>query len=154
LDALTDAEIGHITYIREEEKLARDVYITLYEIYPEATIFQTISESEQRHMDAIKSLIEKHGLQDPVEDDTVGKFANPVFTGLYKELVENGELSNCDALHDGIGIEELDIEDIEIALNDVKARDVKRVLFNLQSGSYNHLSAFTSLSLALSCPVD
>jgi hypothetical protein len=154
LGVLTDEEIGHITYIREEEKLARDVYITLYEIYPEATIFQTISESEQRHMDAIKSLIEKHGLQDPVEDDTVGKFANPVFTDLYKELVENGELSNCDALHVGIGIEELDIEDIEIALNDVKARDVKRVLFNLQSGSYNHLSAFTSLSLALSCPVD
>jgi hypothetical protein len=146
LGVLTDEEIGYITYIREEEKLARDVYITLYDLYPEATIFKTISESEQRHMDAIKSLIEKHGLQDPVEDDTVGNFANPVFTDLYKELVENGESSNCDALYVGIGIEELDIEDIEDALGDknVTARDVIRVFNNLLNGSYNHLNAFDS----------
>ena len=47
LGVLTDAEIEDITYIREEEKLARDVYITRYETYPAATIFETISESEQ-----------------------------------------------------------------------------------------------------------
>ena len=76
LDVLTDEEIGYITYIREEEKLARDVYITLYELYPAATIFETISESEQRHMDAIQSLIAKYELTDPVEGLLVGKFYN------------------------------------------------------------------------------
>ena len=158
LDVLTDEEIGHITYIREEEKLARDVYITLYEIYPAATIFETISESEQRHMDAIKSLIEKHGLQDPVEDDTVeddtvGKFTNPVFTDLYNKLVENGEMSNCDALQVGFDIEELDIKDIEEALGNVNvtARDVIRVFNNLLNGSYNHLNAFESRYKANNC---
>ena len=147
---LTDKEIAHITYMREEEKLARDVYLTLYEIY-EASIFANISESEQRHMDALERLIDKYGLEDPVDDDTVGNFTNPVFTKLYMELVEKEEMGYCDALQVGIDIEVLDIGDIEIALNDVAARDVTRVLNNLLNGSYNHLNAFTSQYNADNC---
>jgi len=160
LGVLTDEEIGHITYIREEEKLARDVYITLYEIYPEATIFQTISESEQRHMDAIKSLIEKHGLEDPVMDYEVGVFPVPEtdketnFNDLYGNLVEQGTKSYCEALKAGIFIEETDIADIEAALNHVTARDVSRVFNNLLSGSYNHWNAFTSHFVSADCPIE
>jgi hypothetical protein len=101
-------------------------------------------------MDALKRLIDKYGLEDPVEDDTVGVFPVPDtdtdinFNDLYIELVEKGKMSYCDALQVGIDIEVLDIEDIEIALNDVMARDVTRVLNNLLTGSYNHLNAFTS----------
>ena len=146
LATLTDAEIHHITYMREEEKLARDVYLTLSEGYPDAAIFINISESEQRHMDALKRLIEKYGLQDPVEDDAVGEFTNQVFTDLYIKLVGDGDVSYCDALQVGIDIELLDIEDIDKALNDedVMAQDVRRVLTNLLLGSENHLNAFTS----------
>ena len=151
LDVLTDEEIGSITYIREEEKLARDVYITLYEIYPAATIFETISESEQRHMDAIQSLIAKYELTDPVEGLSVGKFYNQGFNDLYAELIAKGQLSYCDALEVGLTIENLDIDDIEIALNDVEARDVNRVLNNLLNGSYNHLNAFESRYKANNC---
>ena len=79
---LTEKEIEHIKYMREEEKLARDVYLTLYEVY-EASIFANISESEQRHMDAVQRLIEKYGLNDPVKDDTIGKFTNPVFVKVW-----------------------------------------------------------------------
>ena len=147
---LTLKEIDHITYMREEEKLARDVYLTLYELYP-APIFDNISASEQRHMDALERLIEKYGLNDPAEDDTVGKFTNQVFTKLYKDLVDKGEMSYCGALQVGIDIEVLDIEDIEIALRDVTAQDVNRVLNNLLSGSYNHLNAFTSQYEAAGC---
>lgn len=143
LGTLTPEEIHHITYMREEEKLARDVYLTLYEEYG-APIFANISESEQRHMDALKNLIVKYGLGDPVEDDTVGAFTNPVFTDLYLSLVKKGALDYCDALQVGLDIENLDIDDIDIALVDVEAQDVARVLNNLLSGSYNHLSAFTS----------
>ena len=77
LDVLTDEEIGHITYIREEEKLARDVYLTLYDQY-KSQIFANISESEQNHMDAIKGLIDKYGLSDPVQNNTVGVFTNQI----------------------------------------------------------------------------
>jgi len=151
LGTLTNREIQQITYMREEEKLARDVYLTLYEEF-NAPIFANISESEQRHMDAIKRLIDKHDVKDPVEDDTVGKFTNPVFAGLYIKLVGKGEVSYCDALQAGIDIEVLDIEDIEYALmNDVEARDVTRVFNNLLNGSYNHLNAFTSQYKANNC---
>jgi len=149
-DTLVADEIGHVTYIREEEKLARDVYLTLYRLY-QAPIFGNISESEQRHMDAVKRLIDKYGMEDPVDDDAVGEFTNPEFAELYLNLVEKGEKSYCGALQVGIGIEVLDIEDIENALNDVVARDVNRVFTNLLNGSYNHLNAFTSQYQANSC---
>lgn len=150
-DTLTDAEIYLITYMREEEKLARDVYLTLYELY-QAPIFENISESEQRHMDALKKLIDKHGLVDPVTNDEVGEFTNPVFTELYADLVKNGEISYCYALQVGINIELLDIDDIETALDEaVVAKDVTRVFNHLLNGSYNHLSAFTNQNEAAEC---
>ena len=149
-ETLTKEEIAHIAYIREEEKLARDFYLTLYQSY-ETTIFASISESEQRHMDAMKRLIDKYGLEDPVEDDTVGKFTNSVFAELYKELVGRGEMNYCKALQVGIDIEILDIEDIDNALLEVEAKDVTRVFNNLLSGSYNHLNAFTSQYQANNC---
>jgi hypothetical protein len=150
LDTLTPLEINHITYMREEEKLARDVYLTLYELY-QAPIFDNISESEQRHMDALKRLIDKHELEDPVADDAVGNFTNPVFAQLYLDLVNKGKMSYCHALQVGIDIELLDIEDIEYALPDIEARDVNRVSNNLLNGSYNHLNAFTSQYEANNC---
>jgi hypothetical protein len=149
-ETLTQEEINHITYLREEEKLARDVYLTLYEVY-EAPIFVNISESEKRHMDAVKGLIDEYGLEDPVEDDSIGKFTNQFFTQLYEDLVGKGEISFCEALQVGIDIEKLDIEDIEIALNDIAAQDVSRVLNNLLNGSYNHLNAFTSQDVLAGC---
>jgi hypothetical protein len=141
---LTDEEIGHILYMREEEKLARDVYLTLSEKYPAAAIFVNISESEQRHMDSLEGLIVKYGLEDPVTNDEIGVFSNQDFNELYGRFVEDGMKGYCEALQVGIGIEEIDIEDIESRLNEVEAQDVNRVLNNLLNGSYNHLNAFTS----------
>jgi hypothetical protein len=141
---LTEPEIEHITYMREEEKLARDVYLTLYERYPEALFFN-IGKSEQRHMDAMEKLIVNYGLEDPAVDDTVGVFSNETFTKLYTELVGAGTASYCAALQAGIDIENLDIDDIEeTVLPDAVAPDVIRVMNNLLRGSYNHLNAFTS----------
>ncbi len=152
LGTLTELEIHHITYMRQEEKLARDVYLTLYDLYI-VPIFDNISASEQRHMDALEGLIEKYYLEDPVKDDTVGKFTNSFFTDLYLKLVEQGEENYCGALQVGLDIENLDIDDIEYALSEVEAKDVSRVLNNLLSGSYNHLSAFTNQSVAEECPI-
>ena len=138
---LTEAEEQHILYMREEEKLARDVYLTLYELWG-AEIFANISESEQRHMDAIKSLITRYGLVDPVVDDTLGTFTNPDFELLYDQFVIDGSESLEQALSRGVYIEELDIADLELALQDTSMRAVRRVFQNLLNGSYNHLTAF------------
>ncbi|MEB3765116.1 MAG: DUF2202 domain-containing protein, partial [Desulfurococcales archaeon] len=58
---LSQQEIDSILFMREEEKLARDVYLTLYDMYG-LQIFQNIARSEQNHMDAVLTLIEKYNL--------------------------------------------------------------------------------------------
>ena len=138
---LTEAEEHHILYMREEEKLARDVYLTLYELWG-AEIFANISESEQRHMDAIKRLITRYGLVDPAFDDAIGIFTNQDFAVLYDQLVADGSVSLEDALNVGVLIEELDIADLNQALLETSQRTVQRVFLNLLDGSYNHLDAF------------
>jgi hypothetical protein len=62
--SLDPYEIESLLYVREEEKLARDTYLTLYEVWG-MEIFQTIADSEQSHMDAIKVLLDKYNLEDP-----------------------------------------------------------------------------------------
>ena len=60
-------------------------------------IFSNIAKSESNHMAAVKNLIVKYGLRDPMVNDTVGAFTNPVFAELYKDLVAAGSVSIVDA---------------------------------------------------------
>lgn len=171
----TDAE--HLLYMIQEEKLARDVYQKLYELYGDdesepllVRIFENISASEQRHMDAIKRLILKYGLENPVEEYAVGEFPDPEeafadFNELYDDLLFDGMAGYCEALDVGRKIEELDIYDLEATLSGVadengsavvavEASDVARVFLNLQKGSYNHLNAFSNQIELLGCDTD
>ena len=136
--------------MREEEKLARDVYLYLFDVWGQ-WIFENISASEQQHMDAVKNLITRYGLTDPVVDDTVGQFTNPEFKLLYDELVAAGSVSLEDALMAGVTIEELDIADLEQALTETDRPNILRVFGNLLDGSTNHLDAFNAC-LAGDCP--
>ncbi len=70
---LDNHEISGLQFMREEEKLARDVYISLYSSWNQR-VFNNISQSEQRHMEAIRILIDKYELKDPVLSDSVGLF--------------------------------------------------------------------------------
>ena len=137
----TDFEVLSLWQMRQEEKLARDVYIALYEEW-EAPVFANISESEQRHMDAIERLIDIYNLEDPVEGLGLGDFADQEFIDLYDELVELGCQSITDAFGVGITIEELDIADLEEKLVDTTTKNIIRVFENLLAGSENHLAAF------------
>ena len=107
-------------------------------------IFSNIAKSESNHMAAVKNLIVKYGLPDPVVTDTVGVFTNPAFAELYKDLVAAGSVSIVDAYEVGVIIEEMDIEDLAEALLEVQKADVRTVFENLLSGSENHLAAFES----------
>ena len=127
--------------MREEEKLARDVYTTLYEAWG-LPVFQNIARSEQTHMDAIKTLIERYELVDPVAGAGVGEFANAGLQELHDELVERGSSSLTEALAVGALIEELDITDLQQRILDVTHEDVTLVYENLLNGSKNHLRAF------------
>lgn len=140
---LTDVETNALIFMREEEKLARDVYLTLYEIW-ETPVFANIATSEQQHMDAILSLLNTYKIPDPTVGKLVGEFVNKELQNLYVELVTNGELSALDALMVGGIIEETDIEDLQSAMETTTVSKIDRVYSNLLNGSYNHLRAFSS----------
>ena len=139
---LSPEETDGLIFMREEEKLARDVYNVLYAKWGVRT-FNNIAQSEQRHTDAIKVLIEKYELEDPVENDIPGSFLNDDLQNLFDILIAKGDSSLVDALLVGALIEEVDILDIKKEIDDhVDNEDIAFVYDNLINGSYNHLRAF------------
>lgn len=140
---LTDDETNDLIFMREEEKLARDVYLTLYGIW-ETPVFANIATSEQQHMDAILGLLNTYKIPDPTVGKLVGEFVNDELQNLYDELVAQGAQSALDALMVGGIIEETDIEDIQSAMETTTVRNIDKVYSNLLNGSYNHLRAFAS----------
>jgi len=140
---LTVDETNDLIFIREEEKLARDVYLSLYDIW-QTPVFATIAASEQQHMDAILGLLNTYKIPDPTVDKLVGEFVNDELQDLYKELMEKGEKSAVEALVVGGIIEETDIEDLQSAMENTTVSNIDRVYSNLLNGSYNHLRAFAS----------
>lgn len=139
---LSEAEAAGLLYMREEEKLARDVYLALYEKWG-VTEFQTISQSEQIHMDALKNLVERYGLADPVQAEA-GKFTDPGLQALYDELVSRGSQSVSEALKVAGLIEETDILDLQERLAGTDNADIQQVYNNLLRGSENHLRGFAN----------
>lgn len=140
---LTDDEIYWLTYMREEEKLARDVYLFLYNTWG-SPIFSKISASEQTHMAAIKTLLDRFGVSDPAAGKEAGKFFAPELQALYDDLIAQGRVSLVDALKVGVFIEETDIEDLNDAKASTNRKAIKTVYSNLLQGSLNHLKAFVS----------
>jgi len=141
---LSQDEIEAILYMREEEKLARDVYLTLYN-ETGLMIFRNIAFSEQRHMDMVLALIDKYNLTDPVAGMGVGEFNSTEMQTLYEELVKRGSESEVEALKVGALIEEIDIKDLDEWLKVVDNDDIRAVFMSLRGGSENHLRAFTGL---------
>jgi len=139
---LTDADILGLIEMREEEKLARDVYIKLYEIH-EHIVFSNISKSENAHTSAVLYLLNGYGIEDPALPNE-GEFSNLLFANLYKQLTEQGATDLEAALKVGAFIEEYDIADLWKLLSETDNADVKRVYGNLLRGSAFHLRAFTN----------
>ena len=140
---LSPVEIEGILFMREEEKLARDVYLTLYDRW-ELSIFQNIASSEATHMEAVKTLIDRYNLEDPVAGQDVGVFTNPTLQGLHDQLVEEGNRSLSGALRVGAAIEEIDILDLEERIAQTEKADIRLIYENLMKGSRNHLRSFVS----------
>ena len=140
---ISQAEADGLAFMREEEKLARDVYLTLYDQWG-LRPFSNIAASEQTHTDAVKSLLEMYEIADPVTDDTIGVFANEDLQALNDQLVETGSASLEDALKVGAAIEEIDILDLIEYLEGTEEANIEWVYENLLAGSENHLRAFVS----------
>ena len=140
--SLTPLEEEHLIFIREEEKLARDFYIKMYEKWS-SLVFNNIKTSEQEHMDAVLRILVKYGIPDPASKK-IGVFNNTALQNLYNDLVRQGEASLLGALQAGAFIEEYDIKDLRTAFAETTKTDIRRIYSNLELGSENHLRAFVS----------
>ncbi len=141
--SLNQQEKDAILYMREEEKLARDVYDSMY-IKWSGNPFGNIRHSEQIHMDRMKTLITAYSLQDPVEknNDKPGVFTNSLLQKYYNELVTAGSQSLTHGLLAGAKIEELDIADLDERISLTQQQDIITAYNYLKMASENHLRAF------------
>ncbi len=140
---LTDDEVAGLLFMREEEKLAHDVYIALYEQWGQP-IFKNIAASELIHTETVKTLLNKYEIPDPAEVSALGQFSDQDLQALYDQLVEMGSASLADALVIGTAVEEIDILDLEKYIAQTELADITQVYENLLAGSRNHLRSFVT----------
>ncbi|MGB8300368.1 MAG: DUF2202 domain-containing protein [Azonexus sp.] len=134
-------EIAGLKFMREEEKLAHDVYVALYGVWGD-NIFNQISLSETTHTEAVLALLVKYGIPDPAAGNPAGVFTDPALQSLYDTLMTMGSASQIDALKVGALIEETDIRDIEAQKAVTDEADILTVYSSLLCGSQNHLRSF------------
>ena len=137
---LTEAEINGLKFMREEEKLARDVYSYFIDLYG-TQIFVNITSSEQKHMDSVLSVMITYGVEDPALPE-MGKFHDTTLQRLYGELTVQGANSLLDAYKIGALIEELDIYDLNRISAETNRADILTMYEFLTCGSRNHLRSF------------
>jgi hypothetical protein len=167
--AVDVGETQHLIFMREEEKLARDVYLTLAALYPQSGTFSTIgTRSEQTHTDTVRDMLARYGIPDPdpAANDlpaSIGVFTGAdygwYFTEKFLDLVARGRISLLDALYVGAFIEELDMLDIvncpkvivetsdligpgQCGLSYTDEKAIRTMYVHLLDGSKSHLRAY------------
>jgi len=135
----TEQEEG-LLYMREEEKLARDVYNHLYTKW-NLNVFKNIAKSEQQHMDALLDEVDVCKFEDSVLPEA-GKFNNSHIQDLYDALIAKGDLSLIDALEVGATIEDVDIFDLDNFSAKTESETLLDIYSKLTCGSRNHMRAF------------
>lgn len=138
--SLSNIEKQDLLFLREEEKLARDVYLYAYDKY-QYQIFYNISQSEQTHMDRVLDLLNTYQIKDPAKNEE-GSFSNQTLQELYNQLINQVDISLVEALKVGVTIEDLDINDLTTFEVNTLHVDILSVYYNLQCGSRNHLRSF------------
>lgn len=139
---LTEQEKSDLIFLRQEEKLAHDVYVYAYQKYAHF-VFNNISNSEQTHIDNMTGLLSKYNVVDPAVGLANGVFADNDLQALYNQLITKVDISLIDALEVGATIEDLDISDIQRFYANTTKSDILHVYDVLTCGSRNHLRGFT-----------
>ncbi len=138
--ALTVGESEGIKFIREEEKVARDLYQSFYNDTA-LGIFQDTARSEQSHMDSVTVLLDEYHLQDPVQE-AKGVFLNRSLQVTYDLLLAQGKTSADDALKASATFEEISIMDLEKQIENTDKEDIRTVYNGLLAGSDKHLRSY------------
>ena len=142
-EAINIEERNGLILMREEEKMAHDIYSFLYDKW-NIMIFNNIASSEQTHTDAVLKLLNKYDIDDPASGKNIGVFNDTSLQRMYNQLLINGNYSLLSALTVGATIEDLDIYDLEKLILKVDNQDIAFVYNNLLKASRNHMRAFYS----------
>jgi hypothetical protein len=140
--ATADETERMLTYLIEEEKLAKDVYQAMLDLWG-SKVFGNILKSEESHQSQVLSVMATRDIADPRSSEP-GVFKNAELQKLYDELIAKGSKSAVDAYEVGVAIEVLDIDDLTKMLATAKDADVIAMMENLRRGSENHLRAFNN----------
>ena len=140
-EPLKEAEKEGILLMREEEKLAHDVYLHFTEQW-NIPVFNNIRNSETRHFEAVGFLLEEFELNDPTYKKT-GKFRNQELALLYDSLTNKNSRSLVGALKAGALVEEIDIQDLQRLISETNNETIISIYQNLLRASENHIRAFT-----------
>lgn len=139
----SDADVAAaLAFAREEERMARDLYAALADRYDQARPFSTITRSEERHVDAIGTLLDQYDVADPAAGRAAGTYAIAAIQDLYDSWLADGKVSLDAAYQVGVELEKRDIADLEASIADDLPADVDAVLARLLAGSRNHLAAY------------
>ena len=138
---LSDGERADLVLMREEERLARDLYRRFHQAWG-VPIFDNIAASEQRHYDTIGRLLERYDVPDPSVGQPPGTYADTELQGAYDAWLARGLSSVEGAYAAGVELETGDIADLSAAVQGSDQAAIHRVYENLRAASENHLRAF------------
>lgn len=141
VNVLDGETIDALLLLREEEKMARDVYLTFTALYP-LPVFSNIAWSEQNHMDLVAELLDRYGLEDPAAGKLIGEFTDGWVQETFDSLVALGKSSLIGALTAGAIVEDVDIFHLEHILEHSTFADVNVIVQNMEAGSRNHMRSF------------
>ena len=151
--SLTTEQEEEMLFLRREEKLARDVYLTLADQW-RLPIFGNLAEAEQRHIDLLLTFFEVYGITDTETDDDPGSFSDPAFKQLFFDLTTVNEPDPhvlADDLEVGAEIEDVGLAYLDGLITDTDNDHIRLIAHNLAKGSRNHLRAFVR---ALTAQID
>ena len=152
-----------LAYMGNEERLAYDVYMNLYDYHGSSInqFYNIASKSETKHISIVRDLVNKYNLTkddltnlttEPVASKSTpqsslpsGKYDIQAIQDLYDALIAKGQKSTQDALEVGCMVEVTDINDLNEKIAHAQASGAQDLVeaFNiLRDGSYNHYWAF------------
>jgi hypothetical protein len=135
---LSHQDVSWLIWMREEEKLSRDVYTNLWKKW-ETKIFLDVAAVEQIHMDSIKLILEKYWIDDPVKDDSIWIFSSFAIKKLYDDFIFQWNKSLLDAFILAADAESLDILYISDLVKQTQNQDIISLYNTLIIWSRNHL---------------
>ena len=160
---LSQDNINDLAYMGNEERLAHDVYMYLYNYHGKSInqLYNIASKSETKHISIVRDLVNKYNItkdnitnlstapvassSTPQSSLPAGKYDIASIQNLYNTLIAKGKNSKQDALEVGCMVEVTDINDLNEKIEHAQESGAQDLIdgFNiLRNGSYNHYWAF------------